>query len=148
MGCVFGKESSVEERREEVREAKVDVGVGGGSGREVENVKEGGEEKRIRHSRERRRRSSKQNPRLSNPSNNVHGEQVAAGWPSWLSKVAGEAINGLVPRRADTFEKLDKNHGGGTPHCDSAKLIIGQGTYSNVYKARDTLTGKIVALKK
>lgn len=25
---------------------------------------------------------------------------------------------------------------------------IGQGTYSNVYKARDTLTGKIVALKK
>jgi cyclin-dependent kinase 12/13 len=109
MGCVFGKESSVEERREEVREAKVDVVVGGsGSGREVENVKEGGEEKRIRPSGERRRRSSKPNPRLSNPSNNVHGEQVAAGWPSWLSKVAGEAINGLVPRRADTFEKLDK----------------------------------------
>jgi cyclin-dependent kinase 12/13 len=25
---------------------------------------------------------------------------------------------------------------------------IGQGTYSNVYKARDTLSGKIVALKK
>lgn len=25
---------------------------------------------------------------------------------------------------------------------------IGQGTYSNVYKARDTITGKIVALKK
>jgi len=25
---------------------------------------------------------------------------------------------------------------------------IGQGTYSNVYKAKDTLTGKIVALKK
>jgi cyclin-dependent kinase 12/13 len=109
MGCVFGKESSVKERREEVREAKVDVVVGGsGSGREVENVKEGGEEKRIRPSGERRRRSSKPNPRLSNPSNNVHGEQVAAGWPSWLSKVAGEAINGLVPRRADTFEKLDK----------------------------------------
>lgn len=27
-------------------------------------------------------------------------------------------------------------------------LQIGQGTYSNVYKARDLLTGKIVALKK
>lgn len=104
MGCVFGKESLVEERREEVREEKVDVGGGG----EVENVKEGGEEKRVRHGGERRRRSSKANPRLSNPSNNVHGEQVAAGWPSWLSKVAGEAINGLVPRRADSFEKLDK----------------------------------------
>lgn len=25
---------------------------------------------------------------------------------------------------------------------------VGQGTYSNVYKAKDTLTGKIVALKK
>ncbi|KAF2298551.1 hypothetical protein GH714_024081 [Hevea brasiliensis] len=36
-------------------------------------------------------------------------------------------------RQADTFEKIDK---------------IGSGTYSNVYKARDLLTGKIVALKK
>ncbi|MBA0821194.1 hypothetical protein Goarm_018065 [Gossypium armourianum] len=47
--------------------------------------------------------------------------------------VAGEAIRDWTPRRANTFEKLDK---------------IGQGTYSNVYKARDLLTGKIVALKK
>ncbi|KAJ6853996.1 putative protein kinase superfamily protein [Iris pallida] len=30
----------------------------------------------------------------------------------------------------------------------SSTRQIGQGTYSNVYKARDTLTGKIVALKK
>lgn len=36
------------------------------------------------------------------------GEQVAAGWPPWLSAVAGEAIRGWVPRRADSFEKLDK----------------------------------------
>ncbi|XVE56516.1 hypothetical protein DITRI_Ditri04bG0016900 [Diplodiscus trichospermus] len=55
------------------------------------------------------------------------------GWPSWLMAVAGEAIRDWTPRRASTFEKLDK---------------IGQGTYSNVYKARDLLTGKIVALKK
>ncbi|KAI8552553.1 hypothetical protein RHMOL_Rhmol06G0275800 [Rhododendron molle] len=61
------------------------------------------------------------------------GEQVAAGWPPWLSAVAGEAIRGWVPRRADSFEKLDK---------------IGQGTYSNVYRARDLDQGKIVALKK
>lgn len=57
----------------------------------------------------------------------------AIGWPSWLTSVAGDAIRGLVPRRADSFEKLDK---------------IGQGTYSSVYKARDLETGKIVALKK
>lgn len=36
------------------------------------------------------------------------GEQIAAGWPSWLAAVAGEAIRGWVPRRADSFEKLDK----------------------------------------
>lgn len=63
----------------------------------------------------------------------VEGEQVAAGWPAWLAAVAGEAIRGWVPRRADSFEKLDK---------------IGQGTYSNVYRARDLDNGKIVALKK
>ncbi|OIT00381.1 PREDICTED: probable serine/threonine-protein kinase At1g54610 [Nicotiana attenuata] len=61
------------------------------------------------------------------------GEHVAAGWPPWLAAVAGEAIRGWVPRRADSFEKLDK---------------IGQGTYSNVYRARDLDQGKIVALKK
>ncbi|KAJ0086467.1 hypothetical protein Patl1_07628 [Pistacia atlantica] len=63
----------------------------------------------------------------------AEGEQVAAGWPSWLASVAGEAIKGWVPRRADSFEKIEK---------------IGQGTYSSVYKARDLETGKIVALKK
>ncbi|XP_078445583.1 putative serine/threonine-protein kinase At1g54610 isoform X1 [Wolffia australiana] len=73
------------------------------------------------------------NPRLSNPPKNTLGEQIAAGWPPWLVEVAGEAIRGWIPRRADSFQKLDK---------------IGQGTYSNVYKARDTLNGKIVALKK
>ncbi|XP_047943721.1 probable serine/threonine-protein kinase At1g54610 [Salvia hispanica] len=63
----------------------------------------------------------------------VEGEQVAAGWPSWLVAVAGEAIRGWVPRKAYTFEKLDK---------------IGQGTYSSVYKGRDLLTNKYVALKR
>ncbi|KAK3158214.1 hypothetical protein QOZ80_2AG0134290 [Eleusine coracana subsp. coracana] len=61
------------------------------------------------------------------------GEHVIAGWPSWLTSVAGEIVEGWLPRRADTFERLDK---------------IGQGTYSNVYKARDLETGKIVALKR
>ncbi|XP_052207383.1 probable serine/threonine-protein kinase At1g54610 [Diospyros lotus] len=63
----------------------------------------------------------------------MEGEQVAAGWPPWLAAVAGEAIRGWIPRRADSFEKLDK---------------IGQGTYSNVYRARDVDQGKVVALKK
>ncbi|KAL6498419.1 hypothetical protein OROHE_026687 [Orobanche hederae] len=61
------------------------------------------------------------------------GEQVAAGWPSWLASVAGEAIQGWSPRSADSYEKLNK---------------IGQGTYSSVYMARDLKTGKIMAMKK
>lgn len=36
------------------------------------------------------------------------GELVNAGWPSWLTSVAADAIKGWVPRRADSFEKLDK----------------------------------------
>ncbi|KAH1032685.1 hypothetical protein J1N35_044859 [Gossypium stocksii] len=63
----------------------------------------------------------------------IEGEQIAAGWPAWLAAVAGEAIQGWIPRRADSFEKLDK---------------IGQGTYSNVYRARDLDQKKVVALKK
>ncbi|WJX50967.1 [pyruvate dehydrogenase (acetyl-transferring)] kinase [Trifolium repens] len=63
----------------------------------------------------------------------IEGEQVSAGWPAWLSSVAGDAIKGWIPRSADTFERLHK---------------IGQGTYSTVYKARDVTNQKIVALKK
>ncbi len=50
-------------------------------------------------------------PRTSRIGSLPHGErgaQVIAGWPSWLTAVAGEAINGWVPRKADSFEKLDK----------------------------------------
>ncbi|GAU12443.1 hypothetical protein TSUD_229770 [Trifolium subterraneum] len=47
--------------------------------------------------------------------------------------VAKEAIKGWVPRRADSFEKLDQ---------------IGQGAYSSVHKALDLESGKYVALKK
>ncbi|XP_042013151.1 protein IMPAIRED IN BABA-INDUCED STERILITY 1-like [Salvia splendens] len=71
--------------------------------------------------------------RLGNLHKFVEGEQVAAGWPAWLSAVAGESIQGWVPLNADSFEKLEK---------------IGQGTYSTVFRARDLETGKIVALKK
>ncbi|XP_038983444.1 protein IMPAIRED IN BABA-INDUCED STERILITY 1-like isoform X1 [Phoenix dactylifera] len=71
--------------------------------------------------------------RLGSLPKSVQGEQVAAGWPAWLSAVAGEAIQGWVPRHSDSFEKLEK---------------IGQGTYSSVFRARDLDTGKIVALKK
>ncbi|KAL8524916.1 hypothetical protein ACS0TY_014512 [Phlomoides rotata] len=161
MGCVFGKQISssgsasadvagkgrdkgqqrdFSGKRENVvvgsvNKSEDEASGGGGDGVvQVQNCgdqKEGRKEENARSTRGERR--SRPNPRLSNPPKNIHGEQVAAGWPSWLSAVAGEAINGWTPRRADAFEKIDK---------------IGQGTYSNVYKAKDTITGKIVALKK
>ncbi|XP_068660763.1 probable serine/threonine-protein kinase At1g54610 [Aristolochia californica] len=147
MGCVFGREvsasASSEKEREKDRNSssvsgrKAQVSVPRTETVEVQNGNDDSQKKVEKPDGSQRprgeRRRSRPNPRLSNPPKNVHGEQVAAGWPSWLSAVAGEAIKGWTPRRADTFEKLDK---------------IGQGTYSNVYKARDTLTGKIVALKK
>ncbi|XP_022961615.1 protein IMPAIRED IN BABA-INDUCED STERILITY 1-like [Cucurbita moschata] len=74
-----------------------------------------------------------QSLKLGAPQRNVEAEQVAAGWPSWLSSAAGEAVHGWVPLRADSFEKLEK---------------IGQGTYSSVFRARQVDTGRMVALKK
>lgn len=35
-------------------------------------------------------------------------KQVSAGWPTWLVSVACEALVDWVPRRASTFEKLEK----------------------------------------
>ncbi|KAK2456432.1 [pyruvate dehydrogenase (acetyl-transferring)] kinase [Trifolium repens] len=152
MGCVISREaesgivSEVKEERnsrvesskkvEEVSTSRVEESVVEvQNGEKVKKVKEK-EEKSDGDGVQRpkgERRRSKPNPRLSNPSKHLQGEQVAAGWPSWLTAVCGEALNGWTPRKADTFEKIDK---------------IGQGTYSNVYKAKDLLTGKIVALKK
>lgn len=132
MGCAFGKEVSesgspsggnvvVDRRREKAREREssvtdesrdrvVESSVSKPEGGEVQNggiKKEDLKDGIVSKSRHEKRRS-RPNPRLSNPPRNVHGEQVAAGWPSWLVSVAGEALSGWVPRRADTFEKLDK----------------------------------------
>ncbi|KAH0905122.1 hypothetical protein HID58_044625 [Brassica napus] len=151
MGCVLGRPGSpgsvvssrIESNRKEVNNVSVtktetiqttSVVVASASTSE-EVVKNHKEENgtRERKPRGERRRSSKPDPRRSNPPKNLLGEQVAAGWPPWLSEVCGEALNGWLPRKADSFEKIEK---------------IGSGTYSNVYKARDSLTGSIVALKK
>ncbi|KAK1584089.1 hypothetical protein Q3G72_029681 [Acer saccharum] len=154
MGCVFGKEVSsniVSESKEErnlslesnsrkkqdnVLEKKIDDSDVVEVQKDETARKEEEEEKKSVDGEKKpkgERRRSRPNTRLSNPPKHLRGEQVAAGWPPWLTAVCGEALNGWIPRRADTFEKIDK---------------IGQGTYSNVYKAKDMLTGKIVALKK
>jgi hypothetical protein len=59
--------------------------------------------------RERREQGARHNRSSNVPRNNLEGgEQVAAGWPAWLSAVAGDAIKGWIPRHAASFEKLDK----------------------------------------
>ncbi|XP_055822838.1 probable serine/threonine-protein kinase At1g54610 [Solanum dulcamara] len=64
----------------------------------------------------------------------IGGDELVDGWPKWLvDNIPKEVLVGLVPKTADSYDKLAK---------------VGQGTYSNVYKARDRKSGKIVALKK
>lgn len=135
MGCVISREVSSEiisEVKEEkrlgaeskrkvdgvcARKAEVEVqNQNGGNHKEKENENEkedkgggddGVQQVQVQKARGERRRS-KPNPRLSNPPKHLRGEQVAAGWPPWLTAVCGEALNGWIPRKADTFEKIDK----------------------------------------
>ncbi|GJN39171.1 hypothetical protein PR202_gb28272 [Eleusine coracana subsp. coracana] len=63
-------------------------------------------------------------------------DELVDGWPTWLlDNVPREALHGIVPKSADAYDKI-------------YKARVGQGTYSNVYKARERGTGRIVALKK
>ncbi|XP_011100264.1 probable serine/threonine-protein kinase At1g54610 [Sesamum indicum] len=161
MGCVCGKPSSAVKASEEspkqrelikktseLREARAisskrDESLSRKEKLETGDIKIGLIDRKVSGSRrvrddyyEKKRDSSEDVgnfPGLRNLPKAIEGEQVAAGWPSWLVAVAGEAIRGWIPRKADTFEKLDK---------------IGQGTYSSVYKGRDLLHNKVVALKR
>lgn len=123
MGCVISREVS----SGIISEVKEEKSLGAESKRKVDDAsarnviedhQNGGEEKeekngdtdeviQVQKPRGERRRS-KPNPKLSNPPKNLRGEQVAAGWPPWLTAVCGEALNGWIPRKADTFEKIDK----------------------------------------
>ncbi|KAL8199547.1 hypothetical protein R6Q57_013115 [Mikania cordata] len=64
----------------------------------------------------------------------IGADELIDGWPKWLvDNIPSDVLAHLVSKSADSYDKLAK---------------IGHGTYSNVYKARDRDTGKIVALKK
>ncbi|XP_057461627.1 probable serine/threonine-protein kinase At1g54610 [Actinidia eriantha] len=160
MGCVCGKPLAIEDSRESPGERlsnktssdlrvpritssrreegyRVKDRLDSGDGRAMLIDKQVNGSIRLHETFERKREKghgiATHHPGMGSIPKAAEGEQVAAGWPPWLSAVAGEAIRGWLPRRADSFEKLDK---------------IGQGTYSNVYRARDLDQGKIVALKK
>ncbi|KAK9054603.1 hypothetical protein SSX86_025682 [Deinandra increscens subsp. villosa] len=124
MGCVLGtraasdrrSKSNAEEESTATSNTQITQTVAQDSSEGAKADKLDGVEKRIR--------------RRPKPEYSL---QIAPTWPAWLTGVAGDVIKDWTPRRANSFEKLDK---------------IGQGTYSNVYKARDLVTGRIVALKK
>ncbi|XP_058758535.1 probable serine/threonine-protein kinase At1g54610 [Vicia villosa] len=66
--------------------------------------------------------------------NKCFEDEMVDGWPKWLvDNVPSHGLDGLVPKSAESYKMIDK---------------VGQGTYSNVYKALDRDTGDIVALKK
>ncbi|RZC56671.1 hypothetical protein C5167_015524 [Papaver somniferum] len=72
--------------------------------------------------------------RRHKPNSRLFINQVgSSNWPDWLLAVAGEAIEGWTPRQLHTFQVLAK---------------IRDGRRSHIYKARDVLVGKVVALKK
>ncbi|KAG9439895.1 hypothetical protein H6P81_020060 [Aristolochia fimbriata] len=97
----------------------------GGNGRRLSTREDEKVTKRAGGNVSRRMQSSRQSGGV---------DDLVDGWPRWLTdNVPREALVGLTPRSAEAYDKLDK---------------VGQGTYSNVYKARDRDTGKIVALKK
>jgi cyclin-dependent kinase 12/13 len=105
MGCVIGRQASSNKGSgAQTNRNKVDEASAAAEKNvvEIENDEKKSDD-RVQHSRR-----SKPNPRLSNPPKHLHGEQVAAGWPSWLTAVCGEALTGWIPRKADTFEKIDK----------------------------------------
>nr|CAB3477171.1 unnamed protein product [Digitaria exilis] len=133
MGCVFGRaaasSSPAAPRRKRGKERASPQPDAAEAAEAVSPSAAGGD------GRPRRRLGGRRaaGPRQGCVPASAAAEQLAAGWPPWLVAVAGEALRGWAPRRADTFEKLNK---------------IGSGTYSNVYRARDTVSGRIVALKK
>ncbi|KAL6603190.1 hypothetical protein ACP70R_043551 [Stipagrostis hirtigluma subsp. patula] len=60
--------------------------------------------------------------------------ELVDGWPTWLlDNVPREDLHGIVPKRVDAYDKIEK---------------VGVGGYSVVYKARERETGRVVALKK
>lgn len=64
-------------------------------------------------------------PRIRDVPNGVQGEHVAAGWPRWLTEVAAEAVRGWQPRRAESFEKLDKVcHYADRYFCDKFIILV------------------------
>ncbi|OAY71258.1 putative serine/threonine-protein kinase [Ananas comosus] len=109
------------ERRERVRVA--DAAAGGGGGRRERERERVGRDDGAAEKTKAKTKTKTTTMAMATPPSRGGGEaeEMVDGWPRWLlENIPREVLSGLV----------------------------GQGTYSNVYKAIDRDTGKIVALKK
>uniref|UniRef100_A0A0E0JYW1 [RNA-polymerase]-subunit kinase n=1 Tax=Oryza punctata TaxID=4537 RepID=A0A0E0JYW1_ORYPU len=87
-------------------------------------------------------------------------EELVDGWPTWLlDNVPREALQGIVPKSADAYDKIAKacthqaRHGRRRlqfkPKDSNALMPAAMAMAGgNVYKARERGTGRVVALKK
>ncbi len=100
---VFVVEKEKEKEKEKDRVVKVRSKQNGNSQAVLEEARE-----RRRERREQGGGGEARHRPSNNVPKNLDGAQVVAGWPAWLSAVAGEAIKGWIPRHATSFEKLDK----------------------------------------
>ncbi|PKA63550.1 putative serine/threonine-protein kinase [Apostasia shenzhenica] len=136
MGCVQGKPSSSSSPPRGLERLKSDHGYVPGRASSAKLPPAGDQRPRASAVE---RVSEREKPPLPVPP--LPPRQISAGedelingWPRWLvNNIPRKVLAGLVPKSADSYVKIDK---------------VGQGTYSNVYKARDRDTGKVVALKK
>ncbi|EEF45481.1 ATP binding protein, putative [Ricinus communis] len=101
------------------------------------------------------RRREREEVRVSRLEEESGGEVIRNGGHNGKQKNEGEVVvvveeeeeeagTGRVRPSRNERRRTSRSN----PRLSNPPKHIGQGTYSNVYKARDTLTGKIVALKK
>ncbi|XP_028790049.1 probable serine/threonine-protein kinase At1g54610 [Neltuma alba] len=119
----YGRENLCEPRRH-----KVESGTGNGDRKAgAERVRD----KTKLYDKEGRKNAVRNHLKVSRKS---FEDEMVDGWPKWLvDNVPREVLAGLTPKSAESYIMINK---------------VGQGTYSNVYKARDRNTGELVALKK
>lgn len=102
MGCVFGKAAAGESRRRQSGSTQ--------TRRSVVNNKlgESSRDGDVRFKKDVQRERNQDAGGAAVKGKPAWGSKASQGWPAWLCEVAGDAVKDWTPRRANTFEKLDK----------------------------------------
>jgi serine/threonine protein kinase len=69
-------------------------------------------------------------------------EHVIAGWPSWLTSIIGEIVEGWLPRHANMFKQLDKII---IDHGQLHNTDLGLTTFFDPVR-RQTMTSHVITL--